>query len=201
VTYLGGNTVIPRTRLDALTDGVFAVAMTLLVIDLKLPERFNPTSAEALIHGLTELKTQFFVYVLSFLVLGIRWMSLARLGGQSEHVNKAFAWWALAHLFLITCIPFSTMVVGRYGEFAPAQWLYAANTLLGALVALRMVTLARDHTSAEDLFEWRTGLLVVVVMSLIAIAISFVDPRHALWAYLLNLIAPALRRHRQKGKA
>jgi uncharacterized membrane protein len=193
--------MIPRTRLDALTDGVFAVAMTLLVIDMKLPERFNPTSAAELLHGLAELRTQFFVYVLSFLVLGIHWMSLARIGGHSEHVGKAFGWWALAHLFLITCIPFSTMVVGRYGAFAPAQWLYAANTLLGALAALRMVTLARAHASAEDLFEWRIGLLVVIVMSLLAVAISFVDPRHALWAYLLNLIAPALQRHRRKGKA
>lgn len=198
MTHLGSSAVIPRTRLDALTDGVFAVAMTLLVIDLKLPERFNPTSAAEVVHGLAELQTQFFVYVLSFLVLGIRWMSLARIGGQREHVGKAFGWWALAHLFLITCIPFSTMVVGRYGQFAPAQWLYAANTLLGALAALRMVTLARAHASAEDLFEWRIGLLVVVVMSLLAVAISFVDPRHALWAYLLNLIAPALRRHRRK---
>jgi uncharacterized membrane protein len=199
VTHLGSSAVVSRTRLDALTDGVFAVAMTLLVIDLKLPERFNPASAEALLHGLAELQTQFFVYVLSFLVLGIRWMSLARLGGHSEHVAKAFAWWALAHLFLITCLPFSTMVVGRYGQFAPAQWLYAANTLLGALVALRMVSLARAHTSAEDLFEWRIGLIVVVVMSLLAVAISFVNPRLALWAYLLNIIAPALRRHRRKA--
>jgi uncharacterized membrane protein len=193
--------MIPRSRLDALTDGVFAVAMTLLVIDLKLPERFAPTSVAELVHGLAELKTQFFVYVLSFLVLGIRWMSLARLGGHGETVGKAFAWWALAHLFLITCIPFSTMVVGRYGEFAPAQWLYAANTLLGALVALRMVTLARAHASAEELFEWRIGLLIVVAISLLAVAISFVEPRYALWAYLLNIIAPALRRHRSKAKA
>jgi uncharacterized membrane protein len=193
--------MIPRSRLDALTDGVFAVAMTLLVIDLKLPERFAPTNVAELIHGLTELKTQFFVYVLSFLVLGIRWMSLARLGGHGETVGKAFAWWALVHLFLITCIPFSTMVVGRYGEFAPAQWLYAANTLLGALVALRMVTLARAHASAEELLEWRIGLLIVVAISLLAVAISFVEPRYALWAYLLNIIAPALRRHRSKGKA
>jgi len=191
--------MIPRARLDALTDGVFAVAMTLLVIDLKFPESFKPASAEALIHGLDELKTQYFVYVLSFLVLGIRWMSLARLEGIAETVGKVFTLWALAHLFFITCLPFSTMVVGRYGEFPPAHWLYAANTLLGAVAAIGMMTVARAQMGVEDVFEWRMGLVVVMVMSLLAVAISLVDPRFALFPYVLNVIVPGLLRHRIKG--
>ena len=45
----------------------------------------------------------------------------------------AYARWTLVHLFLVTCIPFSTMVVGRYGNLAPAVCLYAANMLLAAV--------------------------------------------------------------------
>src|ERR1044072_4153374 len=119
--------LIQKVRLDALTDGVFAVAMTLLVIDLKLPESFHPANAEEFLHGLLELKTQFLVYVISFIVLGLRWMSLAKLSRLHETVTDGYVEWSLAHLLLIPLVPFSTMVVGRHGAFAPTIWLYCAN--------------------------------------------------------------------------
>ena len=90
------STLIEKMRLDALTDGVFAVAMTLLVIDLKLPENFRPASAEELLHGLAELQTQFLVYVISFIVLGLRWMSLAKLSRLHETVEDRYVHWSLA---------------------------------------------------------------------------------------------------------
>src|SRR2546423_4080265 len=137
--------LIEKMRLDALTDGVFAVAMTLLVIDIKLPENFRPAGTQEFLHGLAELQTQFLVYVISFIVLGLRWMSLAKLSRLHETVEDRYVEWSLLHLLLITLIPFSTMVAGRYGAIAPAIWLYGANTIVAALVALRLPTLARPH--------------------------------------------------------
>ncbi len=186
--------LIEKVRLDALTDGVFAVAMTLLVIDLKLPESFHPTNAEEFLHGLLELKTQFLVYLISFIVLGLRWMSLAKLSSLHEAVSDGYVEWSLAHLLLITLVPFSTMVVGRYGAFAPAIWLYCANTILAALIAARLATLAAPHIGDEDALDRRVGLLVVVIVSLTVLAFSLVQPKHAMWIFLLNLFAPALRR-------
>lgn len=186
--------LIEKLRLDALTDGVFAVAMTLLVIDLKLPEQFHPKATEEFLHGLAELSTQFLVYVISFLVLGLRWMSLAKLSRQQETVEDRFVHWTLAHLLLITCVPFVTMVVGRYGALAPAIWLYAGTTILAALVALRLATLAAPHVGAADAFDRRVGLIVVIVVSVLVIAASLVQPKHAMWLYLLNAFAPAIRR-------
>src|SRR5262249_7488449 len=112
--------LIERVRLDALTDGVFGFAMTLLVVDVKFPESFRPTSAEELVHALGELHTQFLCYVVSFIVLGVRWMSLAKLSREHETVEDRYVYWALVHLLLITVVPFSTMVVGRYGSLPPA---------------------------------------------------------------------------------
>jgi uncharacterized membrane protein len=191
---------IAKLRLDALTDGVFAVAMTLLVIDLKLPESFRPANLHEFLHGLAELQTQFIVYVVSFLVLGLRWMSLARSSGPEESVNDRHVRWALAHLFLITCIPFSTMVVGRYAALAPAIWLYAANTILSALVALRLVTLAAPDRDAIEAIDRRVGLFVLIAVSLLAIAVSFFQPRYALLVYILNAFAPTLRLWRPAPK-
>src|SRR5436305_1618994 len=145
--------LIEKVRLDALTDGVFAVAMTLLVIDLKLPENFRPATSAEYFHGLAELQTQFLVYLISFIVLGLRWMSLAKLSRLHETVEDRYVEWSLLHLLLIALIPFSTMVAGRYGALAPAIWLYCGNTILAALVALRLATLAEPHIGAEDAFE------------------------------------------------
>lgn len=186
--------LIEKLRLDALTDGVFAVAMTLLVIDLKVPENFRPQTGEEFLHGLAELQTQFLVYVISFIVLGLRWMSLAKLSRMHEAVEDRYVEWALAHLLLITCVPFVTMVVGRYGAFAPAIWLYAGTTILAALVAARLATLAAPHIGEEDALDRRVGLIVVVAVSLLVIGVSLIQPKHAMWFYLLNLFAPAARR-------
>jgi uncharacterized membrane protein len=186
--------LIEKMRLDALTDGVFAVAMTLLVIDLKLPESFRPMTAAEFLHGLAELQTQFLVYVISFIVLGLRWMSLAKLSRLHETVEDRYVHWSLLHLLLVTCVPFVTMVVGRYGTLAPAIWLYCATTILAALVALRLAALAEPHIGMEDAFDRRIGLGVIIVLSLVVVAFSLVQPRHAMWIYLLNIFAPAVRR-------
>ena len=186
--------LIEKVRLDALTDGVFAVAMTLLVIDLKLPENFHPASGAEFLHGLAELQTQFLVYVISFIVLGLRWMSLAKLSRLHETVEDRYVHWSLLHLLLVTCVPFVTMVVGRYGALAPAIWLYCAITILAALVALRLAALAEPHIGTEDALDRRVGLVVIIVISLLVLAFSVVQPRYAMWIYLLNIFAPAVRR-------
>src|SRR5437667_6539190 len=164
--------LIEKMRLDALTDGVFAVAMTLLVIDLKLPEKFHPTNAAEFLHGLAELQTQFLVYIISFIVLGLRWMSLAKLSLLHETVEDRYIHWSLVHLLLVTCVPFVTMVVGRYGALAPAIWLYCATTILAALIALRLATLAESHIGKEDALDRRVGLIVIIVISLMVLAFS-----------------------------
>src|SRR3954467_3303428 len=172
--------LIEKVRLDALTDGVFAVAMTLLVIDLKLPENFDPGTTAEFLHGLGELQTQFLVYIISFIVLGLRWMSLAKLSRLHETVEDRYVHWSLLHLLLVTCVPFVTMVVGRYGALAPAIWLYCATTILAALVALRLGTLSEPHIGKEDAVDRRVGLTVIIVVSMIVLAFSFVQPKHAM---------------------
>lgn len=187
------SALIDKARLDALTDGVFAVAMTLLVLDLKFPDPFHPANAEEFLKGLAALQSPILVYAVSFLVLGVRWMSLAKLSRLHDTVADGYVEWALAHLFLITMVPFATTVVSRYGSLAPAIWLYCGTTVLAALVALRLAALAAPHIGAEDAFERRAGLVVLIVVSLLVTAASLVQPKHAMWIYLLNAFAPAVR--------
>jgi uncharacterized membrane protein len=181
----------PRSRLDALSDAVFGVAMTLLVLDVRLPEEFRPSSAWELVHGLSALWDKFFPYVLSFLVLGLRWLSNVQLRIRSEWFGREYAKWWLLYLLLVTCVPFTTMVVGRFVMFAPAIWLYAGNTLLIVAVAFRLLALT-ELEPGDHRRDRQTTLGVLGLSSLLAIVWSFYSPRDALWAYLLNAAAPAI---------
>jgi uncharacterized membrane protein len=189
---MSAKTAIPKSRLDALTDGVFAVAMTLLVIDLKLPENFHPKDAFELLHRLGELWNQVLMYIISFYVLGLRWTGLVRMTPPGEEVSEQYTKWALLHLLLITLVPFTTMVMGRHINFAPATWLYAANTIAFALVAIRMISLTEPEHARAHLDD-RFGLIVLIAASLLTIAASFFTPQYAMLFYLANLLDNPLR--------
>ncbi len=118
-----------------MTDGVFAFAMTLLVINLDLPEDFHPKDAAELLDGLAGLKDSFIAYIITFLVLTVFWFGRASVKGEPEAATGAYAWAVLFHLFSITCMPFSMIVLGRY-DFAPAIWLYGGNMILSALTSI-----------------------------------------------------------------
>jgi uncharacterized membrane protein len=190
--------MIPKSRIDALTDGVFAFATTLLVLDLRLPEAFNPASSAELIGAIKELQGQFTAYIISFAVLGLRWLAQSTSRGVPETVSRKYGFWMLVYLFFITCIPFSTMVIGRYNDFAPASWLYAANMMLSALATLRLSSLPEETTNRPLDNQARLGGAVLFVSAVLSVALSFYIPRYATVAYALNVI-PSFMRHRKQS--
>jgi uncharacterized membrane protein len=190
----------PKARLDALTDGLFAVAMTLLVLDIRLPESFQPSDRGELIKALLDLWPKFFPYMISFFVLGLRWLSTIQVSIRSDMVDAHYARWWLLFLLLITCVPFTTIVVGRFPHQAPAVWLYAGNTALVAAVSARMMALLPDIEWTKHVRARRLSLSVLFISSMLAIGISLVYPHVALWALALNLLTP-LQIHWQRHKA
>ena len=182
-----------KARLDTLSDGIFGVAMTLLILDVRLPEDFHPADGTELLHGLAGLWLKFFPYVLSFSVLGLRWLANIEVRSRAEYFNREYVnWWLLYH-FLITCVPFTTIVVGRFGHFAPAVWLYAGHTLLIAAVGLRLVAITPHLDQGDHLRFRQLSAMLLIVSSLLAIALSFVNVRIALWALALNFAGPMIR--------
>jgi uncharacterized membrane protein len=130
-----------KARLDTLSDGIFGVAMTLLILDVRLPDDFHPADGNDLIKGLADLWPKFLPYVLSFGVLGLRWLANVEVRTRAEFVNREYVNWWLLYLVLITCVPFTTIVVGRFGHLAPAIWLYTGHTLLVAIIGLRLTAI------------------------------------------------------------
>jgi uncharacterized membrane protein len=186
----------PRARLDALSDAIFGVAMTLLILDVRLPDSFRPSDAHELLQGLLALTPKFGPYVLSFVVLGLRWLSNVQVRSQTESVGRDYTAWWILYLLLITCVPFTTMVIGRFAHLAPAIWLYAGNTALVSIVSFRLLAHTPGLANDARLRERRVSLAILILSSLLAIAVSFIDPRYALWAFVLNFVVTPVNRWR-----
>jgi uncharacterized membrane protein len=187
-----------KARLDTLSDGIFGVAMTLLILDVRLPENFHPRDGGELLRGLADLWPKFLPYLLSFGVLGLRWLANTELRSRAEYVSREYANWWLLYLLLITCVPFSTIVVGNFASLPPAIWLYAGHTLLIAAVGMRLVAVTPDLEQGDHLRHRQLSAKLLIASSLLAIALSFVNSRMALWALALNLIAPLLKKWSQR---
>jgi len=188
-----GNAMFSKARLDTLSDGIFAVALTLLILDVRLPDDFHPNDNAELLQGLAGLWTKFLPYLLSFGVLGLRWLATVEVRTRVEYVNREYVNWWLLYLLLITCVPFSTIVVGRFAHLPPAIWLYAGHTLLIAAVGFRLISVTPDLESGDHLRHRQMSAVVLMVSALLAIALSFVIPESALWAFALNFAAPLIR--------
>jgi len=190
-----------KARLDTLSDGIFGVAMTLLILDVRLPDDFHPKDGAELVQGLIGLWPKFLPYVLSFGVLGLRWLSNVEVRTRAEYVNREYVnWWLLYH-FLVTCVPFTTVVVGRFAHFAPAIWLYAGHTLLIAMVGLRLTFITPHLEQGDHLRHRQMSALLLIVSSLLAIGLSFVNSKVALWALALNFAGPVIRVWNMRARA
>lgn len=187
-----------KVRLDALGDGVFAVAMTLLVLDVRLPEDFQPRDGSALVQGLIGLWPKFLPYVISFWVLGQRWLANLEVRSQAEYVQREYVNWWLLYLLLITCVPFSTIVVGRYASLSPSIWLYAGHTLLTSLVGLRIVVITPHLELGDHLRRRQISAYLLIAASLLAIAVGFFSPHLALWSFMLPILLPLTMRRAQQ---
>jgi uncharacterized membrane protein len=196
-----GIAMFSKSRLDTLSDGIFGVAMTLLILDVRLPDDFHPGDSAALLQGLLDLWPKFVPYMLSFGVLGLRWLSNIELRSRAEYVDREYVNWWLLYQFLITCVPFTTIVVGRFAHFPPAIWLYAGHTLLIALVGVRLMQLTPHLEQGDHLQHRQISAWLLIISSLLAIAISFVSPRVALWALMLNFAGPVIRVWSKRAQA
>jgi uncharacterized membrane protein len=121
-------------RLAALSDGVFAVAMTLLVLDLRAPAAEAIHSEHDLGRALVVLSPRLFMYMMSFLTLGIFWVGQQTQLNYLAHSNRSLSWIHLAFLFVVSIMPFSTALLAQFMSYRIALFVYWLNILLLGIV-------------------------------------------------------------------
>jgi uncharacterized membrane protein len=141
-------------RLAAISDGVFAVAMTLLVLDLRTPAESVIHSEADLWHALVALAPRVLVYLMSFLTLGIFWVGQQTQLNHVERSNRDFSWLHLAFLFAVSLMPFSTSLMAEFISYRVALIAYWANiVLLGALLYVGWAYAARARLVKPDVTD------------------------------------------------
>jgi len=123
-----------RERLAALSDGVFAVAMTLLVLDLHAPAAEAIHSERELLTALVSLLPRLATYLMSFLTLGIFWLGQQVQLDRLARSERDLAWIHLAFLFAVTLVPFSTALLAEHIASRAALITYWGNILLLGLL-------------------------------------------------------------------
>jgi TMEM175 potassium channel family protein len=117
-------------RLSALSDDVFAVGMTLLVLDLHVPAAQNIKSEHDLILALGALLPHLVPYLLSFMTLGIFWVGQQTQLSHFTESDRNFTWIQVAFLSLVTLMPLSTSLLAEFITYRTALLVYWLNILL-----------------------------------------------------------------------
>jgi uncharacterized membrane protein len=135
------------SRLEAFSDGVFAVAITLLVLDIRPPSEARTSSG--LWHGLGDLWPHYAAYAVSFLIIGIVWVNHHAVMTLIARVDRGLAFLNLLLLMAIALIPFATALLAEYLTHAESQHAAAAAysiviTLMGAMFAAVWIYASRD---------------------------------------------------------
>lgn len=142
-------------RLAAISDGIFAVAMTLLVLDLHEPARELIHSEQDLWHSLSAMFPQFIAYLMSFLTLAIFWNGQQAQLNRFACTNRHLTWIHMAFLFAVSVMPFSTRLLADFISYRSALLCYWGNILLlGVVLFLSWryagrAGLVKDDTSME----------------------------------------------------
>jgi TMEM175 potassium channel family protein len=118
-------------RLSEISDGIFSVGMTLLVLGLTVPVLYGTATTEGqLWQALVNLGPSFLVYPMSFMTLGIFWLGQGTQLTRLARSNRNYVWIHLVFLFAVTLVPFSTLLLARYWWLKVALVEYWLNILL-----------------------------------------------------------------------
>ncbi len=177
------DTDIGIERLVFFSDAVFAIAMTLLVIDLRVPDLVGSVTNQALATALADDLPRVFSYALSFSVIGMYWLSHWRRYAVVRRADETLVLLNLLLLGLVAAIPFPTSLLGQYGDLAVAVILYAGLLAAAGLAGtagwwyVNHAGLVRHRVSSTEVrIGMLRGLAVPIVMLGSLLLLPFLGP-------------------------
>jgi uncharacterized membrane protein len=195
---------LTKSRLESLSDGIFAFAMTLLVISIDLPDKTQIVQSPAYAtHLLLSLYSDFFHYVLAFLILGAFWLTHHVLVHPVKSLDRIFVWLNLGTLLFVALLPFSTSFSGDLPGTSIGALVFEANLLaIGIGMFCQWKYATGDYRLVEQDLEPRFirhvsfSTLVVPSLSLLGILIALTGNLYSQTVYLLVPVIAILYHHR-----
>jgi uncharacterized membrane protein len=187
-------------RLLALSDGVFAIAMTLLALDLRLPDLGGHPSDATLRHALGDQWRSYLSFVVSFYVVANYWGAHRRAMRAVPALDRQLTMRTLPLLLLVAALPFPASVLGHYGSQPSALVLYAAFNLAVTVAALRLLRAVRTRWADPLADVERERLLADAAVFALAIIGAYVLRDNGPWLLLLLVVSGFLTRVRTRHR-
>lgn len=192
--------VLSTARIETLTDGVFAIVMTLLILDIKVPHFAEglPKGAveQNLLANLYAQRFNLLAYALSFVILGVLWVGHHNQFYFIKRADRTLLWINILFLMCVAFIPFSAGLLAAYNDIQTAVVLYGANLIVaGVVLYFHWWYGTRDHRLVEVEIEPQVmrnvtrRILTPPVAYLLAIAFSFISPLLSIALYVLVPVA------------
>jgi uncharacterized membrane protein len=138
------NPLMPTAGWEAFMHGVFAIAVTLLVLDIRVPDSAEIDSGTALVHALAEELPRYVAYIVGFLFVGTYWLQTHRIMSWMRGIDHLTLVLGLVYLMVISAVPFVTALVAEYiglddGRDQVALVVFASWQLVLAILAVAVV--------------------------------------------------------------
>lgn len=172
-----------KNRLEAFSDGVFAIIITLLVLEIKIPEIPKNADSTEFWNALKEIFPVIFSWVVSFLIVGTFWLQHHNILRMATKADYAIAWMNTVFLLFATLIPFPAEMMGRYPHIPLAVASLGIVMLLSTAVAITMFYyiaqnyLTHEYTKKDVMKNVRRAYLLGPLLYIIAIASAWLDTR------------------------
>ncbi len=193
MTESGNHTGLGKYRLEALSDAIFAFAMTLLVLDVKIPKISEELMTPGfLTRTLLELWPKFLIFATSFVILGLFWIAHHGYSHFLKRTDRYFLWINLLFLMVVVFVPFSTNLLGDYPQQRIAAIIYGGNIMALGLTlfwqweyATSNHRLVGSHIEPELVRRGKRRILMGISMNVCAVSLAFVNPLFSLVLYTL----------------
>lgn len=128
------SVTLTKSRIEALSDGVFSIAMTLLVLKLEVPEVMHHSSNQAMLEEMLAMTPEFLTYVVTFMIAGGFWFLQHLTFHLVRYADSVFVWMNLFFLMLIALLPFSAGLMSHLLVHPVSQLFYFGNHVAIALL-------------------------------------------------------------------
>jgi uncharacterized membrane protein len=179
-----------KQRLEAFTDGVYAIVITLLILDIRIPQ----VQPAALGSALLAMLPQVFTYILSFFVVGLYWFANHRVSHQVKQIDGTLIWLNLIWLLFVSVMPFPTSLLGRYPLQPIPIAIYGIDLILTNVTGFFITMYLKHHPELTvtpiSSAVLRSQIPVYVISNgiyVLAICLSWIVPwiSYALYALVL----------------
>ena len=186
-----GRDSLEFSRVLAFSDGLFAIAMTLLVVGIEVPDIPDTESVGELWDAVNDLDASFISFFISFFVIGRYWVAHHQFFSMLSRLDQGLIWLNIVYLCFIAFLPFPSGLLGNFFENPLAFTIYAVA--VAAVSGMEVVLFRHAYRSGllsrplpDDVYRWGQALSISpVIFFLLSIPVAFVDSTLAVLVWFL----------------